>query len=605
MNLNKKVFIGFLLFIIIPLFVLGTVVYTVSQQLIEKKYGDLNEVSLQAISRNIYYMFKEANYFSDYWMVKEGIQAIYRTMDGVQPDDKALSSYDVNTFDTLLRSSILTYSPVQSVVIYNNRGRTFSAGRSSSSNFTPWEALRDSAVFKQIETLNGRPLWIGPGEYQEFQTGHREFYQARLVKDFWTMDNRGYMLLRFRFNELDQIFRSFNTNEENSKRYFLVNKSGLIFYDNKTSLEGANVLQLLPGKLDFQHPNQSFQADFLNEKSLISQYPLALNDMGLQDWSVVSITSWKYVAGEIETIMKWVAGITFICLFFALVYNLVFVRRIIQFILRIVSSMKRVERGDLTTRVEVSGKDETQALARGFNSLVVRIEDLLEEVKRQQDRKNKAELMLLQAQIKPHFLFNTLESINVLAIQNQGKKVSQMVYRLGNLLRIGMEGKEEITLKQELDYLKSYLDIQEFRFENQFTYTIEAPAEVLDCYILKLTLQPLVENSLQHGFEPIAYQGTISIRVEDEETRIGIYVTDNGIGISNEKLSKFRYKTELEIPIHEIRGVTEERRGLGVSNVADRVRIQYGSSYGMYICSLEGQGTTMKIVIPKNKEMRS
>jgi two-component system, sensor histidine kinase YesM len=118
---------------------------------------------------------------------------------------------------------------------------------------------------------------------------------------------------------------------------------------------------------------------------------------------------------------------------------------------------------------------------------------------------------------------------------------------------------------------------------------------------LKLTLQPLVENSLQHGFEPIDYMGFISIRVLDEGERIGIYVTDNGVGISEEKLAKFRYKTELETPFHEIMDVNEERRGLGVSNVADRIRIQYGAHYGMYICSAEGCGTTMKIVIPKNK----
>ncbi|WP_222708671.1 sensor histidine kinase [Paenibacillus sp. N3.4] len=598
--MNKKVFIGFLMFIIIPLFVLGSAVYTVSQQLIEKKYGDLTEVTLQAISRNMYYMFKEANYFSDFWMVKESIQGIYRTMDDVKPNEEVLSSYDLNTFDTLLRGSILTYSPIQNVVIYNNSGKSFSAGRTSGSSL-PWADLKKSAAFQQIEELNGSPLWIGPSEYKEFAAGHRDFYQARLVKDFWTMDNRGYMLLRFRFNELDQIFKSFKTNVESSTRYLLVNNSGLIFYDNKQSLEGANVLQLLPNKLDLQLSNHSFQSNFQNEKSLVSLYHLNINNMGVQNWSVVSITSWKYVAGEIETIMTLVAGITFVCIFFALVYNLVFVRRIIQLILRMLSSMKRVERGDLTARMVESGKDETSALARGFNSLVARLEDLLEEVKRQQDRKNKAELMLLQAQIKPHFLFNTLESINVLAIQNQGKKVSQMVYRLGNLLRIGMESKEEITLKQELEHLKSYLEIQEFRFEDQFQYQIEAPSELLDVYMLKLTLQPLVENSLQHGFEPIAYKGLITIKVVNEGERIGIYVTDDGIGISAEKLAKFHYKTELETPIHEIIGTNEERRGLGVSNVADRIRIQYGAHYGLFICSQEGMGTTMKIVIPNRK----
>jgi two-component system, sensor histidine kinase YesM len=599
MNLNKKVFLGFLVFIIVPMFILGIVVYTVSQQLIEKNYGDQTEITLKAIGRNINYMFKEANYFSDFWMVKESIQSIYKTLDEVRPNEEYVSYSDINTFDTILRSTILTYSPVQSVTIYSTNSKSFSAGRTSG-NTIPWPALTQSLAFSKISQLNGVPLWIGPSEYKEFPGNRRDFYQARIVKDFWTMDNRGYMLLRFRFSELDPIFSTYNQNKENSsKRYLIINKSGLVLYDNKEGLEGINLLELLPGKLDLNDQNRSFKADFQNQQSLITLYHLNLNEMGVQDWSVVYITSWQSVAGEIETMMKWVAGITFICLFCALVFNLVFVRRIILFILTIVSSMKKVERGDLATRVETSGQDETTVLAKGLNSLVARIEDLLLEVKLQQDRKNKAELMLLQAQIKPHFLFNTLESINVLAIQNQGKKVSQMVHRLGSLLRIGIDGNEEISIKQELEHLKSYLEIQKFRFEDQFHYEIEVPEKLLDFYILKLTLQPLVENSIQHGFDTLACMGFVSIKAVDEGECIGIYISDNGTGISSEKLAKFHYKMELETPFDEIRGFNEERRGLGVNNVADRIRIQYGARYGLFICSQEDEGTIMKIVIPK------
>ncbi|MNI28545.1 Sensor histidine kinase YehU [compost metagenome] len=272
-----------------------------------------------------------------------------------------------------------------------------------------------------------------------------------------------------------------------------------------------------------------------------------------------------------------------------------------MFILRIVSSMKRVERGDLTTRVEASGSDETMVLAKGFNSLIARIEDLLQEVKRQQDRKNKAELMLLQAQIKPHFLFNTLESINVLAIQNQGKKVSQMVVRLGSLLRIGIDGREEIPLRHELEHLRSYLEIQKFRFEDQFHFELDIPDELMDYSIQKLTLQPIVENSIQHGFEPKQEMGHLLIQARLEGDRIGIYIIDNGVGMSSEKLSKFHYRIELETSFDEIRNINQERRGLGVSNVADRIQIHYGLGYGLFICSQEGQGTTTKIVIPTTR----
>jgi sensor histidine kinase YesM len=237
-------------------------------------------------------------------------------------------------------------------------------------------------------------------------------------------------------------------------------------------------------------------------------------------------------------------------------------------------------------------------LARGFNSLVARIDELLIEGKLQQNRQNKAELMLLQAQIKPHFLFNTLESINILAIQNQGAKVSEMVYRLGNMLRISIYDKEEIKIRLELEHLQSYLEIQKFRFEDSFQYEIQIPEQLLDYSILKLTLQPLVENSIQHGFEGIEYMGKIRIYAQEEKDNIALYIEDNGIGLTNEQLASFQYSLELNRS-YQNDVINGERRGLGLRNVADRIRIEYGSHYGIYICSQQNQGTTIKCIIPK------
>ncbi|MDB5054637.1 MAG: histidine kinase, partial [Bacilli bacterium] len=338
--------------------------------------------------------------------------------------------------------------------------------------------------------------------------------------------------------------------------------------------------------------------NFNHVKSIMSFYPLELVDLGASGWIVVSIVPWHIVGGQMQTMMAVIAAIFLIILIFALIFNFVFVNRIISFILRIVNSMKKVERGDLSTRVSVQTNDETSTLARGFNSLVARIDELLVEGKLQQNRQNRAELMLLQAQIKPHFLFNTLESINILAIQNQGAKVSEMVYRLGNMMRISIYHKEEIMIRLELEHLQSYLEIQKFRFEDSFQYEIQIPEMLLDYYILKLTLQPFVENSIQHGFEGIEYMGLIRIYAQEEDDNIAIYIEDNGIGLTNEQLASFQYSLELN-PSYQNDVINGERRGLGLRNVADRIRIEYGSRYGIYICSQENLGTTIKCIIPK------
>jgi sensor histidine kinase YesM len=284
----------------------------------------------------------------------------------------------------------------------------------------------------------------------------------------------------------------------------------------------------------------------------------------------------------------------------ALIFNLMFVRRTVTFIVRVVKAMRKVERGDLSTRIKVVGKDETTTLARGFNSLVTRVSELLEDVKQEQRRKRKAEMMLLQAQIKPHFLFNALESINILAVQNEGRKVSKMVLRLAKILRISIQQKEEITIEQELEHLTSYLEIQKYRFEELFEYTIDVPKPLLSNPILKLTLQPLVENSIQHGFDGIDYMGQIHVRAREEGSNIALYIEDNGIGITQQQLALFATSgmTSLQ-EMYEETPETGERRGLGVSNVADRLRIHYGNGYGLILCSASGQGTVIKCLIPK------
>jgi len=143
------------------------------------------------------------------------------------------------------------------------------------------------------------------------------------------------------------------------------------------------------------------------------------------------------------------------------------------------------------------------------------------------------------------------------------------------------------------------LEIQEFRFEDSFRYEIDVPEHLLEYSIQKLTLQPFVENCIQHGFEGIEYIGLIRIYAEEERDGIAFYIADNGIGLSNEQLARFHYSLETDRSFDSRDAIRGERRGLGLGNVADRIRIGYGKDYGVYICSHPDSGTTIKCVIPK------
>ncbi|QMV40568.1 cache domain-containing sensor histidine kinase [Cohnella cholangitidis] len=610
MSLSKRIFAAFLAFIIVPLFVLGSVSYLVFQKVTQEKYAEQTEVTLKAIGRNINNMIKEANYFSDFWVTTEdSVEAAEQTIDPnegnpeVTGDASRAPDYvQLLEKEKLRQRMLLTYPGIKSVTHYRNDNQQVTV------NFTKdmplsREDLESSPIYQEVLKKNGAPVWIGPNEDVKLTGENNLFTQIRVLLDIDSLKSKGILVTRFQMSELSRIFSFYSSQGKIDRRFLIVAGNGNIIFDNETVAEGQHIskyVDTVKGIDMTSNQPQSKTLSFDGNKSFVSVQDLQLQRLGVGDWKLVMVTSWQYLSGDMVIVLRWMVVVTTISLALALVFNLMFVRRTVTFIIRVVRAMRQVERGDLTTRVTILGKDETTALARGFNSLVTRVEELLDDVKEEQSRKRKAEMMLLQAQIKPHFLFNALESINILAVQNEGRKVSKMVQRLANIFRISIQQKEEITIEQELEHLMSYLEIQKYRFEDLFDYTIDVPKELLNESILKLTLQPLVENSIQHGFEGIEYMGKIHIRVQEEGRNIAFYVEDNGIGISDRQLALFatRGMTTLQ-EMYEESPETGERRGLGVGNVADRLRIHYGQGYGIILCSAPGHGTVIKCLIPQ------
>lgn len=590
MNLRKKMFTAFFLFIIFPLFIIGTIAYVLIQNIIERNFNDQAELTIKAVGSNVSFIFKEANTYSEYWRFKDLVNTMYD-----------LSWADANESiqtERLINATFLSFSPVHQVTLINLVGHTVTASKGPAAEvLTVYFAdLQQHPILAEVLRLNGVPKWIGPYEYPEIVGSNMMYKNIRMMRDPDSMNIRGFLLQSLNLNELDNIFRLFLHNQPAESRFMIFNKEGIILHDSGQELAGTSLFDYVPNE-DFRLDEElsSKKTVFRDIESMITVYKFDLDREGISDWNLVYIMPWAHISEKTMSTLKNVAVIIALCIISALLFNILFVNRYIRFIIHFVSMMRHVELGNLNIRVPVRGKDETSVLARGFNSLVHRIATLLEEVKTEQQRKNKAELMLLEAQIKPHFIFNTLESINALAIQNEGKKVSQFVYRLGSMLRM-FEHKEEIPLALEMDYLHNYLEIQSYRFENLFTYNIDLPDSLKKYYILKLTLQPLVENSIQHGFEGIESGGVITIKVEEYENRLILWIHDNGSGIPEHVLARLQYKTsQMNLPRKTASG---ERLGLGITNVADRLRIHYGIEYGIMICS-DSTGTTIKCAIPK------
>ncbi|MCK5735518.1 MAG: sensor histidine kinase, partial [Spirochaetaceae bacterium] len=254
-----------------------------------------------------------------------------------------------------------------------------------------------------------------------------------------------------------------------------------------------------------------------------------------------------------------------------------------------------VETGEFKTAGNLDATDEIRELAREYDIMVGRISELMDENVREQELKRKSDLKALQAQINPHFLYNTLDSIIWMGEMNKSDEVVKMTSALSRLFRVSIsKGRELITLRDELEHVRSYLTIQEMRYKNKFRYLIDIPEELMDCTVLKITLQPLVENAIYHGIRDIEYEGLIEIGGYREKEDIILTVKDNGEGMDRETLSAL------------IDGISDmndnenlnRQQGTGVRNVHERIRLYFGFEYGLNYESSKGRGTLISIRIP-------
>lgn len=239
----------------------------------------------------------------------------------------------------------------------------------------------------------------------------------------------------------------------------------------------------------------------------------------------------------------------------------------------------------------VGGTREVQELSDSFEHMVLRIQELMTTVREEEINLRKTELKALQAQINPHFLYNTLDSIAWMCEQGRNADAVKMVHALARLFRISISrGHELIPIAKEIEHAESYLQIQMYRYKNQFTYTFDVDPDCLGYYCNKITLQPIIENSINHGLELMVEEGRIDVCVRQDGDDIVFSVQDNGVGMSEEQIEAIMQH-----------GPTD-RTGIGIKNVNDRLKIYFGRNYGLHINSEPDVGTCVEIRMPKIRE---
>ena len=320
---------------------------------------------------------------------------------------------------------------------------------------------------------------------------------------------------------------------------------------------------------------------------------VTIKTVNYTNWKVVAVAYMSEISDLKKTGTNFIGWILFVCIILVIFIFGFISAKISHPIKELEESMKRVEEGEFNIYIDVKGEDEVERLATAFNLMISKVRYLMGQIVIQQEAKRKSELDALQAQINPHFLYNTLDSIVWMAENGKNDGVITMVTALAKLFRISISrGRNIITVREEIEHAKNYLIIQKIRYKNKFKFEIITQEEVLEYKTTKLILQPLIENSIYHGIEYMVDEGFIRISVSITNGKLLYEVSDNGLGIDPEKLKH----------LLEYRVKTDSGSGVGVKNVHERIQIRYGMGYGLEIQSEIEEGTTIKIWLPLIKE---
>lgn len=354
------------------------------------------------------------------------------------------------------------------------------------------------------------------------------------------------------------------------------------------------------------HPQQ--QLIFAGLKEENTQNMTAHSDGSYEENSLIYTirtrkgSSWRIVAvsfvdelieGRLKDCLILLAGLLLIVLAATIVSSVVLSRYISRPIHSLNKAMGEFEANAEGFSYEpVYGSLEVTSLSNAFGHLVIRIQELMNQVRNEEIVLRKTELRALQAQINPHFLYNTLDSIAWMCEERRTKDAVEMVNALARLFRISIsKGHELIPVEKEVEHAKSYLQIQKFRYKNQFQYSFDVQESCLHYYCNKITLQPIIENAIYHGLNRMIDEGFIEIKIFEDGGDVVFTVEDNGVGMTKEQCESILHK--------EVKGQTG---GIGIKNVNDRVKIYFGEQYGMKIESELDEGTKVSIRMPKLEE---
>lgn len=595
-SLRSKMLLLFSSLIMLMLFAVGFTSFTQYSRTSTLRTGENSMQVIDQVIKNINYFIQEMESISSFANNNTDIQTFLQSTSTFGFEDLGNLASNVETLDNIvgLRSDIV------SLFVLGTNGHIISNNQSTALNqqydFTrqPW--------YRDALANPGKSIIVKPHKQNYVLDSSKIVISlSRAITNYDSQDSLGVMLIDLNLKALDDICRDIKLGQDGY--VFIVDQQGnMIFhpdysymYRSVDSMYILNVFKaddnLIPDLLGKASGSFSKVVSGNNLQVTFKQIPTT-------GWVIAAVTPYSEIISDITSIRNSIIFIGVICLLVTFLLSLLISSAITRPISRLEKRMEAAEHGYLEVMQQDYPSDEVGLLSQKMDSMLTKIKVLMQEVVQEQEAKRKSEMKALQSQINPHFLYNTLDSIVWMAETNNSKVV-EMTEALARLFRLTLSrGEDQVTLEQELEHVRNYLIIQSIRYINKFDYNIEADESILQFRVLKLILQPLVENSIYHGIKNKRQKCHIQISARSVDGRLLIEVSDDGIGMSPEKAASLLKPAQAAA-----KGSLGDRySGIGVRNVHERIQLYYGPEFGLNFESSPGAGTTVNIWLPLVKE---
>lgn len=406
----------------------------------------------------------------------------------------------------------------------------------------------------------------------------------KMVKDLQTYKPIGYIRFGLKRNYIEKMAKNINFGSDGSVVIFdeNLNKISGIAHDSALS----KLLKEKPstGNFSYSEGKNEYTAVHIHSDST--------------GWTTVGVIPLRYINKDLAGIQYLTVIIIVLTIIIGVAVSVIIAQSLILPLENTVNALEKFSRGDFAVRLKENRCDEIGKLNRIFNKAIKEINELMQKVTQSEILNKEMEFKTLQSQMNPHFLYNTLDTINWLAFKEKQTEICNLVAAISSLIRASISNKKSIiTIEQELDYVKNYIYIQHIRYKDRFDIIYDIDESLLKQAVPKLIIQPIVENAIIHGIENSKNKNLLYISVKRENECIIIIVKDTGIGMTDEKVSEL-----LKEPLNAEGDEQKAHTNLGLYAVHKRIQLMYGDLYGLTVQSQAGEGTTVTLHIPFTKK---